>query len=141
MRYSVKTLRGRNLGKYLIIFMGVILGLLANYNMLPKMVRHNPQPGVVVAKNTSMTTGRYPRQEFLIAFKFNDSRYGTQDKTLSFSQWSEISVGDRATFEADTPPPTALDILMIIVMLTFDVSVGVLLGVYIVHLLILLWRY
>lgn len=55
-------------------------------------------PGTVLAKNETMTSGKFPKQKYIISFKYDEPKLGTKDITVSFSTWNNLNKGDRASF-------------------------------------------
>lgn len=92
-------LKSKHIGKY---FLGTCLLLLVTlvlYKSYP-IIFHNDslESGIVVAKNEAMSTGKYPHQQYIIAFKYDNPELGTRDIETSFSTWQSLKVGDRTSF-------------------------------------------
>lgn len=92
--------KGKNLGKYLICFIILVFTIYADYKTYEINVESNTYAsGTVVGKNDAMTSGKYPKQYFIIAFDFDDPKYIDKDINVSFYTWNKLKVGDRAAFE------------------------------------------
>lgn len=93
-------LRGKNIGKYIIVICIGAFAILSIYKffVISKQKSTKPEYGVVVGKNDAVTSGKYPKQKFIIAFKFDNPEYGTQDISTTFSTWNYFKVGDRTKF-------------------------------------------
>lgn len=132
-------LKGKNIGKYIIGTIAVILLIIPLYKGYPLFNRDiKYECGVVVGKNDAMTTGKYPQQKFIIAFKFDNPTYGTQDINTAFHVWNSLNVGDRTAFK----PDSRLHGMDMVWHLTFMISVciiAMIMLLFIVHLLIVLW--
>lgn len=96
-------LRGKNIGKYIIVICIGAFAILSIYKVfdISKQKSTKPEYGVVVGKNDAVTSGKYPKQKFIIAFKFDNPEYGTQDINATFSTWNSLKVGDRTKFTPD----------------------------------------
>lgn len=93
-------LRGKNIGKYIIVICIGAFAILSIYKffVISKQKSTKPEYGVVVGKNDAVTSGKYPKQKFIIAFKFDNPEYGTQDINATFSTWNSLKTGDRTKF-------------------------------------------
>lgn len=100
LKKLLKKLRGRDIGKYIILICLAAFATLSIYKffVISEQKKTNPEYGVVVGKNDEMTSGKYPKQKFIIAFKFDNSEYGTQDISTTFSTWNSLKIGDRTKF-------------------------------------------
>lgn len=85
-------IRNKNIGKYTLGLIFALISATANYKSYPIFVQPNYEKGTVVDKNDHMTLGKYPRQKFIIAFKFDNPNYGTQDISTTFSTWSRLNI-------------------------------------------------
>lgn len=96
----LKKLRGRDIGKYIILICFGAFAIFSIYKVfdISKQKSAKPEYGVVVGKNDAMTSGKYPKQKFIIAFKFDNPEYGTQDINVTFSTWNSLKTGDRTKF-------------------------------------------
>lgn len=99
----LKKLRGRDIGKYIILICFGAFAIFSIYKVfdISKQKSAKPEYGVVVGRNDAMTSGKYPKQQFIIAFKFDNPEYGTQDINVTFSTWNSFKVGDRSKFTPD----------------------------------------
>lgn len=142
LKKLLKKLRGKDIGKYIILICIAAFATLSIYKffVISEQKSAEPEYGVVVGKNDVMTTGKYPKQEFIIAFKFDNAEYGTQDINTTFSTWNSFKVGDRTKF---TPhiKYTGNENAWMICGLSWIFIIGFSIGIGVVILMIKLWEF
>lgn len=131
--------QGKNIGKYFICTLFFIWCVFSNISLYNDIMYDGTwESGTVIAKNETVTSGKYPSQKFIIAFKYD--KYGTEDINVSFSTWNSLNPGDRVSFK-HYKKNTSLDAFLWCSAVFFDFVIGVLLFGFLIELLIKIWNY
>lgn len=75
-----------HIGRCIIVAILSLCAVFSEYCFYQTFFSHDvAYPGTVLAKNKTMTSGKSPKQKYIISFKYDNPKLGTKDITVSFS--------------------------------------------------------
>lgn len=115
--------RNKNLGKYFLIIICILMVIFAHMYTSEDEIYY---PGVVLSKSEYDTVDKYSEHKYVISFKYDKSEYGTTDIPVTFSTYTRLQPGSRASFQHKSEINFLMGICMVICVASW--IIGVIIG-------------